>query len=471
MPYSVSRLLLLLALLLPLLAVLPSRGRRLVLLASSLGLYAAENPATHFALLCTLTLAAFVAAQLVTRPASPAQRRAILAAGILVILAPLVLVKVASFGRDALDSGSVPLGLAFVTLALTGYVIDVFRGLIPAQSLASTFAFGSFFPVIPAGPIPRAPNLMPQLNSPHPLTPDRFSQSCRHLLWGLFLKLVVADRLALIIDRLDLSATAGNSAAVLGAAYAYSFRLLADFSAYSEMAIGLAGLCGVTLPKNFDRPYSSPSLAVFWRRWHISLSGWLKDYVYIPLGGSRVPPVRRVVNILIVFLISGFWHGASATFIVWGLMHGAWLSLEQVTRNVRDRFLTWIGGERIPGLHSVLGTLLTFHFVTVAWVVFRAGSIAQAGRDLLALVSAVGSLGVSPHSLLRSLSPTHSSFVFVAAGIGAWMLAEWCWTIPTVHQSLDRVPRWVRWAGYYAVLLVIATFGVYDQRPFIYTGF
>lgn len=471
MPYPIGHVILLLLLLLPSLAVLSSRARRWALLVAGVWLYAAENPTLHFALLCAITLAAYIAAHFVTRSPVPAPRRSILIVGILAIVGPLVSFKIAYFGQNTVDSGGIPLGLAFVTLALAGYLVEAFRGNIRAQPLSTTFAFGTFFPVVPAGPIPRASTLMPQLNDPRPLTPERFSQSCRQILWGVFLKLVIADRLALIIDRLDATAAAGSSAAILGAAYAYSFRLLADFSAYSEMAIGMAGLCGITLPKNFDRPYSSPSLSVFWRRWHISLSSWLKDYVYIPLGGSRVSPVRRIVNVLIVFLVSGFWHGASATFIVWGLMHGTWLAIEQVTQRARERLMTWSGGERIPGLRFALGMLLTFHFVTIAWVVFRASSVTQAGRNLAHFAFAVGEFFVSPHILLHDMSPANSSFVFIAAGIAAWMIAEWSWSVPAVQAMLDRVPRWVRWPAYYAGLIVIATFGVYDQRPFIYTGF
>lgn len=290
MPYSTGRIVILLAILLPFLAVLPFRARRSALLAASLMLYAAENPATHFALLCAVTLAAFVTARIIEKIASSSHRRAALMTGIVVILGPLFTFKLATLIEGNRDVGRIPLGLAFVSLALAGYVVEVFRRTIPSQPLIATFAFGTFFPVVPAGPIPRAPVLMPQLENPLPLSPERFSQACRQILWGVFLKLVVADRLALIIDRLDASAASGSSAAVLGAAYAYSFQLYADFSAYSEIAIGLAAMCGVTLAKNFDRPYFSASLGEFWRRWHISLSSWLRDYVYFPLGGSRVAP-------------------------------------------------------------------------------------------------------------------------------------------------------------------------------------
>lgn len=478
MPYAIDSIILPLAILIPVLALAPLRVRRAALLAAGLSLYIAHNPPIHAALLCAVVLAAYVMARIMDNVSSLPQRRIALSIGLVATVAPLVCFKIAAFFRgDAVpfDLGRIPLGLAFVSLAMAGYIIEVFRRTITSCSLGTTFLFGTFFPVVPAGPIPRAPDVMPQMETLPPLTPDRFSRACRMILWGVFLKLVVADRLALIVDRLDATAATGGrlaDVAALVAAYAYSFQIYADFAAYSDVAIGLALACGLTLPKNFDRPYRSTSLTAFWRRWHISLSSWLKDFVYVPLGGNRVSPPRRVINVLIVFLASGLWHGGSMTFLVWGFIHGVWVAFEQVTKSFRTRFTD----VTPPVLSRVLGIAVTFHVVTFSWIVFRAASLHDAFRDMRQAASGLASFPsvfvplVPFHGLNPAISPVGPTFLRVGVAVAIWMFVEWCWSLPSV-SPFEISPSWLRWSAYYLAVLAVAVFGIYDNRPFIYTGF
>ncbi len=264
-----------------------------------------------------------------------------------------------------------PVGISFFIFQGISYVVDVYRGeLKRAHSLLDVAVFKSFFPQLVAGPIVRAADFMPQLE--RPVDPKRLYAGMAFLLilWGLFKKAIVANYLATeIVDKAFIDPGAYGNFDLLLATYAYAVQIYCDFSAYSDIAIGVAALLGYHFARNFDQPYRAQSLQDFWRRWHISLSTWLRDYLYIPLGGNRKGPLRTYANLMLTMLLGGLWHGAALKFIFWGFLHGGGLAVERALGVPRER-------KTILG--QVAATVLIFHFVCLAWIFFRAESFERA---------------------------------------------------------------------------------------------
>jgi alginate O-acetyltransferase complex protein AlgI len=271
-----------------------------------------------------------------------------------------------------------PVGISFYTLQSAGYLIDVHRGDVEPETHLGHFAlFTAYFGKLTSGPIERAGHLLPQFRRSHSLDASYLFSGLRLMLWGMFKKVVVADRLAVYVN-----AVYGNPggyagwtiviATLFSAAHIYS-----DFSGYSDIAVGVARLFGLEVIQNFRQPYLASSVSEFWRRWHISLSTWFRDYLYIPLGGSRVPRWRRDLNILIVFLVSGLWHGAAWTFVVWGALHGVYLILERRSADLRDRVARAVRLDH-PAVRGAIGTVTTILLVSFAWIFFYARSVPDA---------------------------------------------------------------------------------------------
>lgn len=228
-----------------------------------------------------------------------------------------------------------PVGISFYTFQALGYSIDVYRGTVKAERNIITYAlFVTFFPQLVAGPIERTEHLLPQLKVNHDFDYDRVTKGLKLALWGMFKKIVIADQLAIYVDKVYSSPTEYQSTALILATVFFAFQILCDFSGYSDIAIGCAKILGFSLNKNFDSPYLARNMADFWKRWHISLSTWFRDYLYIPLGGNRCSPIRHYLNLLITFLLSGLWHGASITFIFWGLIHSLFLIIGNIKNKV-----------------------------------------------------------------------------------------------------------------------------------------
>ncbi len=291
-------------------------------------------------------------------------------------------------GRDALPVLRIvlPVGISFYTFKIISYVVDVYRGQSPpARSLLDFACYVSFFPQLLSGPIQRfgtidaksdpTPTFADQLAA-RSHTLDKFSWGAALFMLGFAKKILLANGVAQVADAVFAAASPGTMDAWFGA-LAYSFQLYFDFSAYSEMAIGIGLMLGFECPRNFDAPYRADSFSDFWRRWHISLSSWLRDYLYIPLGGSRAGTGRTYANLLIVFLLCGLWHGAGWTFIVWGAWHGFWLIVERVRKRLGP--MGPIGPMGFAAFH--VSRFTTFVLVTLGWVVFRATSLPEAGQD------------------------------------------------------------------------------------------
>ena len=261
-----------------------------------------------------------------------------------------------------------PVGISFYTFQSLSYAIDVYRGtLTPTRRIVDFFAYIAFFPQLVAGPIERATNLLPQISSPRTFRYDEAVEGLRRILWGFFKKMVVADNCALAVNTIWADYAGADAMTLVAGMLLFTFQIYGDFSGYSDIAIGTARLFGIRLMENFRLPYFSATMPEFWRRWHISLMTWFRDYLYIPLGGSREGNVRTIRNILIVFLLSGLWHGANWTFVVWGLYNACLLLLWRVVR-----------------LRSIL---LTFLLAAVGWVVFRSASMTEAVDYFSTLVS------------------------------------------------------------------------------------
>ena len=286
------------------------------------------------------------------------------------------------FGKDIQPNTLniiLPVGISFYTFQTLSYTIDVYRRkLEPTKDFIAFAAFVSFFPQLVAGPIERATNLLPQFYKKRTFEYDKAVDGMRQILWGLFKKIVIADNAAIYVNQIFGNYQEHNGSTLLLGAVLFAFQIYGDFSGYSDIAIGTARLFGISLMRNFNFPYFSRDIAEFWRRWHISLTTWFRDYVYIPLGGSRVVKWKVVRNTMIIFLVSGFWHGANWTFIAWGVFH-ALLFLPLILSNSNRKYTNTIAeGRWYPNLKEILQMGLTFFLVIIGWVFFRAESIAMA---------------------------------------------------------------------------------------------
>ncbi|MFT4956297.1 MAG: alginate O-acetyltransferase complex protein AlgI [Brevundimonas sp.] len=285
-----------------------------------------------------------------------------------------------------------PVGISFFTFQGISYVVDVHRGKTPpARSLVDVMLLMSFFPHLVAGPIVRASDLLPQFDRVPRLTREMAAHGLLLIAWGLFKKTVIASELAVrLVDPVFFDPSAYGALDIAAATYGYAVQIYCDFSAYSDMAIGLAALLGYSFPRNFDQPYRAHSMQQFWRRWHISLSSWLRDYLYVPLGGGRKGLVSSCINIMITMLLGGLWHGAAWTFIAWGALHGAVQAVERVWRHFRD-------GK--AGLPHWLGVIVTFHIVCLGWILFRAESFDLAMQMLEGLTRMAPIMVLTPFLL------------------------------------------------------------------------
>ncbi|MEH6535811.1 MAG: MBOAT family O-acyltransferase [Psychroserpens sp.] len=354
-----------------------------------------------------------------------------------------------------------PVGISFYTFQTLSYTIDIYkRKLKPTSDFVAFGAFVSFFPQLVAGPIERATNLLPQFYKKREFKYNNAVDGLRQILWGLFKKIVIADNCAYFVNTIfDNYTDYGASTLFLGAVF-FAFQIYGDFSGYSDIAIGTSRLFGFNLKQNFAFPYFSRDIAEFWRRWHISLSTWFRDYVYIPLGGSRGSIWNQIRNVFIIFLVSGFWHGANWTFIVWGGLNALYfLPLLIIKRN---RVHTNVVAEFkvFPNLKECFGMLFTFIITVIAWVFFRADSVSHATQYLSRIVD------VSFFNI-PEIRPT---FLFVLIFI--FILIEWAGRrqLYAIQTLWFRFPRIIRLFIYYLIAMTIFLYGGKEQE-FIYFQF
>lgn len=406
--------------------VLPKKCRWPMLLLASYFFYACYQPDLLYLIFAT-TLVSWGASLLIARTERRGVRVAALTLTLAVCLGVLFFYKYFNFFSETVRSALaafgvslpvltldliLPVGISFYTFQTLSYVIDVYRGHVaPERNFFFYALYVSFFPQLVAGPIERPENLIPQLRADHRPERENFLAGGKMMLLGFFKKIAVADLLSAPVTAIYSAPAGVGSLSVLLATLLFAVQIYCDFSGYTDIAIGAARVMGIRLMKNFDHPYRSESVKEFWGRWHISLSSWLRDYLYFPLGGSRCKKWRHLLNLLIVFLASGLWHGASLTFVLWGLVHGVYRVTGEVTLPARRRLLSRLGvREDAPPLRA-LRRVVTFALVCFAWIFFRAGSVADLGVLLgelfahpsLSLSGALSHMGVDALFLVRAL--------------------------------------------------------------------
>jgi alginate O-acetyltransferase complex protein AlgI len=378
------------------------------------------------------------------------------------------------YGVPAFDV-LLPVGISFYTFQTLSYSIDVYRGNKSAEKHLGIFAlYVSFFPQLVAGPIERSTRLLPQLNAVHEPEYDRMMDGAKLMAWGFFQKIVIADRVAILVNQVYGDVHNYGSAALLLATYFFAVQIYCDFAGYSNIAIGAAQILGIKLMKNFDRPYFSRSIAEFWSRWHVSLSTWFKDYLYIPLGGNRVSQLGRLFNLALVFVVSGLWHGANWTFIVWGGLHALYMIVAVLSRQLRDRLKQILRLNSKPTLTKTVGVILTFHLVCLSWVFFRANNLGDAWYVLKTIIGGISirtlpdilAAGFSGGLGLRRLEML-LSILMVALLVGVELLQR-KYRLRTVLASQPLVVRWIVYLG---GIIAIFLFGSFQLQEFVYFQF
>ena len=444
------------------------KARNLFLLVVSYLLYMQWKP-VYALILLGVTVVTYLAALKMDSVKRP---KALVTAGVLLSLLPLVFFKYFNFINDSLNQAlsiaglhfhlpglnwAVPIGISFFTFQALGYLWDVYYKRQEAESDFLTYAlFISFFPSILSGPINKASLVIPQLKALRPqYDRAKVTEGLKMILWGMFMKVVVADRFALYVDTVLPNYLNYSGVSCFIASVLYTIQIYADFAGYSLMAIGVGKTLGFELTENFRRPYFAVSVTDFWHRWHISLSTWLKDYIYIPMGGSRCSRLRNYWNIFVTFLVSGVWHGANWTFIVWGCMHGICQIIEKMLNQQRCRY--GFAGKTVK-------VLITFLVVNFAWIFFRMPTLG----DACGVIARIFDLSRS-HAVFM---PTSTDMALMALGVGLLFAKDFLDEFfPDRCRLMENRYALVRWSTAVVTLVLIMLCGVFGADQFIYAKF
>ncbi len=444
------------------------KARNLFLLAVSYLLYLQWKP-VYALILLGVTAVTFYSALAIKKAKSP---KLVVTIGVLLGLLPLAFFKYFNFINETISNGlamigldfhlvglnwAIPIGISFFTFQALGYLWDVYYKRQEAEHDFLTYAlFVSFFPSILSGPINKASLVIPQLKKLRPYFDySKAVEGLKMLLWGMFMKVVVADRVALYVDTVLPSYENYTGLSCFVASLLYTIQIYADFAGYSLMAIGVGKVLGFDLTENFRRPYFAVSVTDFWHRWHISLSTWLKDYVYIPMGGSRCSKLRNYWNIFVTFLVSGIWHGANWTFIVWGCMHGICQIIEKMLGQQKCNY-GWFGKS--------VKIIITFMLVNFAWIFFRMPTIADACGVIARIFD--------PSMALTVFSPGGTATFYMAIALFVLLSKEIIEEfIGYKWLPFNNTYRVVRWTSYLAVIIMILLCGVFSSDQFIYANF
>lgn len=369
-----------------------------------------------------------------------------------------------------------PVGISFFTFQALSYTVDVYRGDIKAERNFLRYAlFVSFFPQLVAGPIERSKNLLKQLEEEHSFDYRLFCDGIYLMLWGYFLKLVLADRLAIVVDKVYGDINQYGGMYVMVATVLFAFQIYCDFAGYSTIAMGAAKIMGFRLMENFNAPYMSQSVAEFWRRWHISLSSWFKDYLYIPLGGSRKGKWRTYLNILIIFAVSGLWHGANWTFVIWGTLNAVFQIIGSLTKGMRQKVAGAFGLRRDSAANQLVRTLVTFAFVDFAWIFFRAESLSHALWAIKSMFTVFNPWILFDDSLYM-LGLSRRSFGVMIFGLILLIIVDMMkYKGVCIRQRIQAQDTWFRCVVIVVAVWFILTVGIwgpsYNDASFIYFQF
>ncbi len=472
--------------------ILPHKYRWAALLAANVFFYASWD-ARYLAVILFTMLISYFSALFMEKAKDTQKRKLLFAAGIVVTLFLLFLFKYANFALYSVEKVLrlfavpmqettlkllMPLGISFYTFQMVGYLADVYKGKIPAERHFGKYAiFVSFFPNISSGPIERAGNILPQIKKEKQFDYDTAVYGVRLILLGLLKKLVFADSMSKYVDVVFDNVAGHSGLSLILATLLFTFQIYCDFSGYSDMAIGVAKLLGFDLMTNFKYPYWSSSVKEFWSRWHISLSMWFRDYVYIPLGGNRVSKARKNLNLIVTFLASGLWHGASWTFVLWGGIHGFCQVIENTVKeffNKRKAAALCAGRTERQQSRIVLwfchvgSIVLTFCVVSFAWMFFRANSISDVIyilRNMFPVGTFTEAMGQMTMSRL-SVAKTGASIVFL-------MVYDYFSMKYDLLKELSRLKLPLRWALYLAIAVLVIVLKIHNgmTQEFIYFKF
>jgi len=462
---------------------LPTKHRWVLLLLASYFFYMSWK-VEYIVLIMFSTLVDYFLALQIHKSKSQLQKKTYLIISLISNLGLLAAFKYANFFTENVNqllsfAGStqslsywnilLPVGISFYTFQTISYTIDVYKNKIKPERNIGRFAlYVTYFPQLVAGPIERASTFIPELKKKVNFNYNDVVSGLRRVLWGLFKKVVVADRISVIVNHVYATSGEQNGLTLLIATYLFAFQIYCDFSGYSDIAIGSSRILGIKLMENFKAPYFSKSISEFWSRWHISLSTWFRDYVYISLGGNRVKISRMVINILLVFVISGFWHGANWTFIVWGLLHGLLLVGEYFLHKYSNK-----DGQASP-IKNILRVSFIFNLVTLGWVFFRADSI-QHAILVLTEISTITNWHFSINLLSEVIGGipmvTVPKLVLSFTFILIMLAVEYGIYFGNFRQKFSQLHNSIRWGVYYSVLLCIILFGNHGNIEFIYFQF
>lgn len=463
---------------------IPDKAKNCWLLIASYYFYMSWQP-VYALLILFSTASTYICAVWIDQAKTQKQRKLFLAVNIVVNLAILFYFKYFNFfitslttllpGFELAPNANLlaVVGISFYTFQSLGYSIDVYRGTIPREKNFLTYAlFVSFFPQLVAGPIERSANLLPQFKTPNRFEYTRVSNGLKLMAWGFLKKLVIADGAAQIINAVYNEPTSYTGIQLVVATILFAFQIYGDFSGYSDIAIGAAQVLGFQLMRNFNHPYFAKSVPEFWRRWHISLSSWFMDYVYIPLGGSRKGPWRTYFNLMVTFLVSGLWHGAAWTFVVWGGLNGFYNVISRATKNLRQKTAAFLGVQN-SFLRAGVGIVFTFLLINFSWIFFRANSLSDALYVIQNLTSDF-SCWFDPNYINQALTKIgfYTGNGYAIIGCIVFVLGMELWEgngdlitkISSCHWAL-------RWIFYYTIILLIIFFGWFGKSQFIYFQF
>ena len=369
-----------------------------------------------------------------------------------------------------------PVGISFYTFQALSYTVDVYRNEISAEKDFFRYAlFVSFFPQLVAGPIERSKNLLKQLSTPRKFSFDNFREGFLLMLWGFFLKIVLADRIAIFVDAVYNNYTNWGGYYLIAATVLFAVQIYCDFSGYSTIAMGASKILGIQLMENFDAPYLSTTVSEFWRKWHVSLTSWFKDYLYIPLGGNRKGKAREYLNKMFVFLVSGLWHGANISYVIWGGINGFYQIIGDITLPLRKKFTDIFHLHRNTIGHKLLQGLLTFILIDFSWIFFRANSIHEA-FEIIKSIFRADNPWVLLDGSLYGCGLDISNFLLMLCGIFILLFADYCkHSHIIVRKVILRQDGWFRWLFVALAITAILTFGIwgpnYNAANFIYFQF
>ncbi len=477
--------------------LIPHRARWVWLLIASYYFYMCWNPLYVLLLFCS-TLVTYLSGILIGRAGrvedekrSVRLKKWCVALSFLINLGILFFFKYFDFVMDGLAAAFslagitlhqpafdvlLPVGISFYTFQALSYTVDVYRKDIePERCLGRYALFVSFFPQLVAGPIERSTSLLPQMRERHYFDGPRAKQGVLLMAWGLFQKIVIADRAAIFVNAVYLRGDVQSGAALVLATLLFGVQIYCDFAGYSNIAIGAAQVMGFRLMDNFERPYFAKSIREFWRRWHISLSTWFRDYLYIPLGGGRCSRARRYLNVMVTFLVSGLWHGANITFVIWGGLHGLFQVLGDALRPLRKKAADVLKIRQDTTSHRLLQMGFTYLLVHIAWVFFRADTVSRACGIFRQIFTDFRPHVLFDQSLYMILPRVEWYVLFAAIAVLVVMSLVKRDGTRHVRAWLEAQQIWLRWAVYMGIIIVLLVFGVYGPEfvasDFIYFQF